>query len=105
MQCAISAIVGVDVRERERAEQPEATRVVDDRASTGFVHLAGEVDRGRVVGEVDAGRRDRQQRRGDPEPVHERPRVPPPTSPGSAGMPSGWAWPARSSACRYGSGR
>ena len=63
---------GVDVGKRERAEQTEATGMVDDRASAGLVHLAGQVARRGVVGEVDARGRDRQERGGDPEPVHER---------------------------------
>ena len=64
---------GVDVRKRERAEQTEATRMVDDRAPAGLVHLAGEVARGRrSSARWTPGRRDRQERRGDPEPVHQR---------------------------------
>ena len=63
---------GVDIRQRERAEQTEAAGVVDDRAPTGLVHLTGQVAGRGVVGEVDARGRDRQQRGGDPEPVHQR---------------------------------
>ena len=63
---------GVDVRKWQRAEQTEATRVIDDRAPAGLVHLAGQVTRGRRVGEVDARCRDRQERRGDPQAVHHR---------------------------------
>ena len=75
---------GVDVRKRERAEQPEAAGVVDDRASAGLVHLAGQVARGRLVGEVDARGRDRQERRGDARAGPSAPRAPRPTRPGSA---------------------
>ena len=63
---------GVDVGQRERREQPEAAGMVDHRAPAGLVHLAGELDGGRAVAEVHTGRRDRQQRRGDAEPVHRR---------------------------------
>ena len=56
----------VDVGQRERGEEPEASGVVDDGAAAFLVHLAGE----RRRREVHAGRRDRQQRRRDPEPVH-----------------------------------
>ena len=63
---------GVDVGQRQRAQQTEATGVVDDGSPAGLVHLAGQVGRGRVVGEVDARRRDRQERGGDPQAVHQR---------------------------------
>jgi hypothetical protein len=64
---------GVDVRKRERAQQTEATRVVDDRASAGLVHRAGQLSGWCCgAGEVDAWRRDGKERGGDPQPVHQR---------------------------------
>ena len=61
---------GVHVRQRERGEQPEPAGVVDHRSTTLLVHLPCEVDGGGAVAEVHPGRRDRQQRRGDAQPVH-----------------------------------
>ncbi len=62
----------IDIREWERTQEPEATGMVDDRAAAGLVHLAGQIARRGLVGQVDAGGRDRQERAGDPEAVHER---------------------------------
>jgi hypothetical protein len=44
--------------------------MVHHGAPTDLVHLASEIPRGGLVTEVDAGRRDRQERRGDAQAVH-----------------------------------
>ena len=62
---------GVHVRQRKGGKQPESSAVVDHGTATLLVDLACEVNRGRSVAEVDAGRRDRQQGRGDAESVHD----------------------------------
>ena len=90
----------VDVGQRERGEQAEPSGMVDDGASTGLVHLAGEVPSRWLVGEVHAGRRDRQQRRRDPEPVHHRDVLVGRPRPGSGGSRRVGRGRCRSSAAR-----
>ena len=61
---------GIDVGQRQCREQPEPTRMVDHSAPTDLVGFASEIPSSRLVSEVNAGRRDRQHRRGDPQAVH-----------------------------------
>ena len=74
---------GVHVRQRKGGEQPESSAVIDHGATTLLVDLACEVNGGRSVAEVDPGRRDRQQRRGDAEIGPLPPRAGRPTTPES----------------------
>ena len=89
---------GVDIRKWERAQQTEATGVVDDRAPAGLVDLAGQVTvRGRPSARWTPGVEIDRSDAGDPQAVHQR-HVRSADQSGICGMPSGCSWPARSSA-------
>ena len=61
-----------DVGCREGSEEPESSRVRLGDPLAVLVDLAGQCPGGRVVTEVHAGGRDREQARGDAESVHQR---------------------------------